>query len=96
MSKAHKKRRCAHLDTRQARRRQVEESLEKLQCAGLVGALRMVDGEIQYLVEPKHFALMMELLKHPERWDEAPAIARRRDDFMRLRERAIAKGLIEP
>lgn len=50
---------------------------------------------LERYLEPHEIAVMLELLKHPEHWDEVPLMAENRNDFMQLREMAIAIGALE-
>lgn len=77
-------------------RAQVEAALERLAQAGLIGPEQppQADGTRAWMVAPVHQHLLFEVLRHPERWDDVPALAARREELTRLRERALKKGLL--
>lgn len=90
-----KKKHCHKAELYQKEREEVEASLAKLQRLGLIGESRVVDGELQYYVGPKHLAIMLEILRHPERWPEKWS-DEMRAKWYAARDLAIAKGMIEP
>lgn len=79
----------------QRSKKQVEASLDRLSRAGLIGKSYVTgSGERVWSVGPRHQAIMLEILRHPERWDEVPAFRNRKAELHQLRKQAIAQGLI--
>lgn len=71
-------------------------AMQKLSVLGLIGQPQLtVNGQVSYHVGPEHIALMCEILAHPEKWPESWD-ENRRAQFTRLRNEAIAKGMIQP
>lgn len=80
---------------REEEKKKIEEGLDRLSQSGLIGKSQiMPNGERAWEIEPIHQEFMLDILKHPERWDEVPAFKKRKADLFELRDMAIKKGLI--
>lgn len=76
-------------------RKEIDASVTKLQRLGFIGETKMINGQKHVRIGPEHLSIMLEILRHPEKWPDHWS-DEHRAQWYAARDQAITKGLIEP